>query len=320
MRERAFRSGRVAQSGLGSVRRAELPFSPGLADWRCDTDELLSAVRVHQDVTVSAAPSFAPGPLPSRSPQHHRGTPDATLGRLGRGERAAHPAAVPGSASGSREPAPSPGPAEPGTRDGGGGPAPPAALCFSPPVSTHELAAERESPLQGGDGGPARNGTGAGAAILARTTPKGDCLIYTGPKNRLNGYGRTRIGGRMAYAHRVVYEAFVGPIPPGFYVCHRCDTPSCVRPSHLFAGSSSDNFRDAVLKGRNWPVRGTWQSRSRGGIVGGARIGSLRHGQFCLTIPGVPHRPAPGCRILGGHWTESGRFVDTHRRDGLRES
>lgn len=56
---------------------------------------------VAESPTISAAPSFAPGPLPSRSPHYHRGTPDATSGRLGRGERAAHPAAVPGSASGS---------------------------------------------------------------------------------------------------------------------------------------------------------------------------------------------------------------------------
>ena len=104
MRERAFPSGRVAQSGLGPVRRAELPFSPDLADWRRDADELLSAVRVRRDLTVSAAPSFAPGPLPSRSPQVHRGTPDATSGRPGRGERSAHTDAVPGSASGSASP------------------------------------------------------------------------------------------------------------------------------------------------------------------------------------------------------------------------
>ena len=119
MRERAFPSGRVAQSGLGPVRRAELPFSPDLADWSRDTDELLSAVRVRRDVTVSAAPSFAPGSLsrllrvsggasrsgPSlRSPHYHRGTPDATSGRPGRGERSAHTDAVPGPASGSASP------------------------------------------------------------------------------------------------------------------------------------------------------------------------------------------------------------------------
>ena len=104
MRERAFPSGRVAQSGLGPVRRAELPFSPDLADWRRDADELLSAVRVRRDVTISAAPSFAPGPLPSRSPHYHRGTPDATSGRPGRGERSAHTDAVPGPASGSASP------------------------------------------------------------------------------------------------------------------------------------------------------------------------------------------------------------------------
>ncbi len=66
--------------------------------------------------TISAAPSFAPGSLSrllrvsggasrsgpsSHSPRYHRGTPDATSGRPGRGERSAHTDAVPGPASGS---------------------------------------------------------------------------------------------------------------------------------------------------------------------------------------------------------------------------
>lgn len=53
MRERAVRSGRVAQPGLGIPPRELRPFAPGPASWQRDTDELISATRVYRDLTLS---------------------------------------------------------------------------------------------------------------------------------------------------------------------------------------------------------------------------------------------------------------------------
>jgi HNH endonuclease len=78
------------------------------------------------------------------------------------------------------------------------------------------------------------------------------CWLWTGSKNN-KGYGQLRVGGRKGSArsaHRIAWELANGPLVPGRCILHRCDTPACVRPDHLFEGSKADNTRDMVLKGR----------------------------------------------------------------------
>lgn len=54
--------------------------------------------------------------------------------------------------------------------------------------------------------------------------------------------------GKTVLASRIAYELFVGPIPHGALICHRCNTPLCVNPDHLYAGSAKTNAADRIAK------------------------------------------------------------------------
>lgn len=64
------------------------------------------------------------------------------------------------------------------------------------------------------------------------------------------GYGSIRTAEGLFNAHRAAYLGFVGGIPEGLWVLHRCDVRACVNPHHLFLGSRQANIQDAKTKGR----------------------------------------------------------------------
>lgn len=101
--------------------------------------------------------------------------------------------------------------------------------------------------------GPQKSFPDLRAVIEARcvAVPDVGCWLWLGTTS--NGYGRLSYGGHAPrYAHRLSFEAFNGPVPAGMDVCHKCDTPSCVNPAHLFVGTASDNAKDMVQKMRSY--------------------------------------------------------------------
>ena len=72
-----------------------------------------------------------------------------------------------------------------------------------------------------------------GEAFALRTEWQGDCLIWTGTKNK-NGYGQIFVSGRNIYVHRYAWEQANGPIPDGMFIVRKyhCDT-ACVHVGHL---------------------------------------------------------------------------------------
>lgn len=79
----------------------------------------------------------------------------------------------------------------------------------------------------------------------------GACWIWTGARASNGAYGKVRHKGELWPAHRAAWDFFVGEIPIGMCVCHRCDTPLCVNPKHLFLGTHLDNMQDMAAKGRS---------------------------------------------------------------------
>lgn len=77
------------------------------------------------------------------------------------------------------------------------------------------------------------------------------CWIWIAGKYT-NGYGTIQTDiKKICLAHRVSWEIeYKSPIPDGFEVCHHCDNPACVRPSHLFLGTHKDNMHDMIKKNR----------------------------------------------------------------------
>lgn len=58
----------------------------------------------------------------------------------------------------------------------------------------------------------------------------------------------TKLGIRVAgknttwYTHRLAYVVFVGPIPDGKEIDHRCDQPACCNPEHLKPVTTRENL------------------------------------------------------------------------------
>jgi len=77
----------------------------------------------------------------------------------------------------------------------------------------------------------------------------GDCWLWQKAIIK-DGYGQTYLVRKAIRAHRASYAVYVGDIPKGLCILHKCDNPRCCNPSHLQLGTVDENVKDRVNKGR----------------------------------------------------------------------
>lgn len=105
---------------------------------------------------------------------------------------------------------------------------------------------------------------------------KDECLIWTGLKAG-NGYGVTYISGKTVYMHRVSWSSFHSKeIPKGMVVAHKCDTPACYNPHHLFLCTQKENLADMREKGRGQSGETHWTRKKPALVRKGQKVSTSK--------------------------------------------
>jgi hypothetical protein len=108
--------------------------------------------------------------------------------------------------------------------------------------------------------------------VFKQVELSGACWIWQGNKDTC-GYGVIKLHQKGLKAHRVMWEIANQRTIENLYVLHKCDTPACVNPDHLFLGTPKDNAIDRSRKGRSGDVRGALNGRAK---LTGEQVAEIR--------------------------------------------
>jgi len=117
------------------------------------------------------------------------------------------------------------------------------------------------------------------------------------------GYGMT---WPREYVHRAAYKHFIGPIPKGQPISHKCELSSCCNPRHLYAGTP---------KSRAWATLRGGKFRPWGGRISPAIIRLCREDIDAIikAYADAPRLPWYGTRTRVAH----GFYAQLAKRYGI---
>ncbi len=85
--------------------------------------------------------------------------------------------------------------------------------------------------------------------------PFSGCWIWVASLDG-KGYGKINIGGVITAAHRFSYTHYIGIIPDGLELDHKCRVRSCVNPDHLEPVTHLENVRRGQVANRTHCPKG----------------------------------------------------------------
>ena len=107
------------------------------------------------------------------------------------------------------------------------------------------------------------------------------CWLWKGAVDK-DGYGVFSYYKKTYRAPRIALQVAGTKVMQGDLVCHTCDTPRCVNPSHLYVGNPQSNVDDAVARDRHMRGMRSPHTKLTDEDVNAIRLASGTHNEIAL--------------------------------------
>lgn len=143
--------------------------------------------------------------------------------------------------------------------------------------------------------------------------PQTDCWIWQKAVDTFaKRYGITSWKSKSIAAHRLSYMIFVGPIPEGYQVHHKCKVPKCINPDHLEAMDAKTHKEvEADSRHKDVCINGHVQNAETIGYYKGT---SKRRCKVCMREHQARYRAAQPPKPPKTHCRRGHEYTDENTR------